>query len=187
YSRVAAGRGWTLATAILKAKPLTGTVVVPVRGMSVPIAMTMRWRKRDASALISNVAPLLRRASTEGNGRRTPARRQTTRAEPPRSVPLGLQLRHLRALILVAERRSVSRAAEDLGLTQSGVSRQIRALERELGFPLLQRDSRGVVPTAAGEVLRREAQAALVLVDEAIAQTRLSVRGVAGRCRIASV
>ena len=186
YSHVAAGRGWTLAPAAIRGQPPVGTVVIPLNGLSVPMAIAMRWRNRDKSALISNVTPVLRRASAESKSPRMSPPRAKPRS-PPQSVPAGLELRHLRALIVIAEQGSLSRAAEQLGLTQSGVSRQIRALEREVGFPLLERDSRGVVPTAAGEVLRLEAEAALELIEEAVAQTRRTVRGVAGHCTIGAV
>jgi DNA-binding transcriptional LysR family regulator len=190
YSLVAAGRGWTLAPSAVRAQPPAGTVVIPLNGLSVPLTMSMRWRSGDNSALISNVTPVLRRASAENGQSDTPlpVLLPSEKMRPdPRSVPTGLELRHLRALIVIAELGSLSRAAERLGLTQSGVSRQIRALEREVGFPVLRRESRGVAPTAAGEVLLREAEAALARVDEAVTHTRQAVRGVAGRCRIGCV
>jgi DNA-binding transcriptional LysR family regulator len=62
----------------------------------------------------------------------------------------------------VAERRSFSRAAEELSLTQSAVSQQVAALERQLGVALLHRGRGGVRPTAAGKTLLAHA----VAVDE---------------------
>jgi DNA-binding transcriptional LysR family regulator len=60
---------------------------------------------------------------------------------------------HLHAFILVARERSFTRAAAQLGVTQSALSHTIRALEAKLGVRLLTRTTRGVSPTEAGERL----------------------------------
>jgi LysR family transcriptional regulator, low CO2-responsive transcriptional regulator len=65
--------------------------------------------------------------------------------------------RQLRTLHTVAKLGSVSRAAEELRLTQPAVSLQIRLLEDGAGTPLLQRVGRGIQLTAAGEILARYA------------------------------
>ena len=49
------------------------------------------------------------------------------------------------------ELRSITRAAESLGVTQSAVSHMISSLEGELGFALLKRSRSGAYPTADGE------------------------------------
>ena len=59
----------------------------------------------------------------------------------------------------VATQRSFSRAAEELSLTQSAVSQQVAALERQLGVVLLHRGRGGVRVTAAGETLLEHAVA----------------------------
>jgi DNA-binding transcriptional LysR family regulator len=59
----------------------------------------------------------------------------------------------------VAERRSFSRAAEALALTQPAVSQQVGALERQLGAELLERGPGGLVLTEAGELLLQHANA----------------------------
>ncbi|MCA1220820.1 LysR family transcriptional regulator [Streptomyces sp. 8L] len=64
-----------------------------------------------------------------------------------------LDIRRLQVFVAVAEEGSFTAAAQRLFLTQSAVSQQVAALERELGTPLLRRLARGVRPTAAGEVL----------------------------------
>ena len=66
---------------------------------------------------------------------------------------------------LVAEQQSFTRAAERAGLTQSAVTRQIRAMEDKLGVPLLERTTRSVVPTPAGVWLLAESQRLLGDVD----------------------
>jgi DNA-binding transcriptional LysR family regulator len=60
---------------------------------------------------------------------------------------------HLQAFILVARERSFTRAAAQLGVSQSALSHTIRALEAKLGVRLLTRTTRGVSPTEAGEQL----------------------------------
>jgi DNA-binding transcriptional LysR family regulator len=60
---------------------------------------------------------------------------------------------HLQAFILVARERSFTRAAAQLGVSQSALSHTIRALETRLGVRLLTRTTRGVSPTEAGEKL----------------------------------
>lgn len=64
-----------------------------------------------------------------------------------------MDLNALRLLVRVAENRSFTRAASDLGLTQSGLSRAISRLEQQLGVRLLQRNTRSVSLTPDGQVL----------------------------------
>lgn len=61
-----------------------------------------------------------------------------------------LGLRRLRYLIVLAKRLGYSRAAEDLRLSQSALSRAIQALESELGVRLFDRDRAGVMLTEQG-------------------------------------
>lgn len=62
-------------------------------------------------------------------------------------------LDHLRGFVAVARRMSITLAAEDLCLTQSAVSRQVQALEAQLGVPLLRRLHRRIELTEAGHQL----------------------------------
>lgn len=94
-----------------------------------------------------------------------------------------LDARRLRVLREVARRGSFSAAAEELGYTQSAVSQQIAALEREVGFPLLDRH-RGVRPTAAGDVLLRHADAILARIADAETELALLRGGEAGALRM---
>lgn len=59
----------------------------------------------------------------------------------------------LQAFLAVAERRSVHRAAKQLGLSQTGVTQRLRAMERELSVTLFTRSRRGMLPTPEGEAL----------------------------------
>ncbi len=65
----------------------------------------------------------------------------------------GDHLDDLAALIAVAEERSFTRAAIRLGVSQSALSQTIRGLETRVGIRLLNRTTRSVSPTPAGERL----------------------------------
>jgi DNA-binding transcriptional LysR family regulator len=64
-----------------------------------------------------------------------------------------LDFNHLRTFIVVARERSFTRAAAQLGVSQSALSHTIRGLEERMGIRLLTRTTRGVSPTEAGERL----------------------------------
>jgi DNA-binding transcriptional LysR family regulator len=76
-----------------------------------------------------------------------------------------MELRHLRTVEAVARHRSLTKAGEELFLTQSAVSQQIRRLEDELGVDVFHRTSRRVELTAEGRVILGYAQRALSEVD----------------------
>jgi DNA-binding transcriptional LysR family regulator len=92
----------------------------------------------------------------------------------------------MRVLREVALRGSFSAAAEALSFTQSAVSQQIAALEREAGCSLVQRNARGIRLTEAGEALVRHTDAIVARLSEAEAELEAinGVRG--GRLRLAS-
>jgi DNA-binding transcriptional LysR family regulator len=79
-----------------------------------------------------------------------------------------MTLDDLRSLIAVHERKSFSAAARLLGCSQPAVSQQIQRLEAELGLQLFERQSRGVMPTPAGELLVRAAGESLSTLDHAM-------------------
>ena len=85
-----------------------------------------------------------------------------------------LSLDGLRAFEAVARRLSFSAAADELFLTQSAISRQIKALETELGAALFTRGTRKVEITAAGSALRQAVLPALDGLDRAVRQIRVS-------------
>lgn len=95
-----------------------------------------------------------------------------------------VELRHLRYFIAVAEERNFSRAAERLHMAQSPLSAAIRQLEQEIGAELLDRSSRGVSPTPAGEVLLDRTRRILESVDAAVLATRRASAGELGTLRI---
>jgi DNA-binding transcriptional LysR family regulator len=65
----------------------------------------------------------------------------------------GPELAELNAFVTVAERRSFAKAAVQLGISRSRLSETVRGLEEGLGVRLLNRTTRSVAPTAAGERL----------------------------------
>ena len=75
----------------------------------------------------------------------------------------AMELRHLRYFVAVADHGSFSRAAEALLVAQPALSRQIRALERELGNDLFERTATGSVLTPGGEALLDHARQILTL------------------------
>src|SRR5213079_166720 len=88
-----------------------------------------------------------------------------------------MELRHLRYFIGVAEEENVSRAALKLHVSQPALSRQVRDLEEELGFPLLERSAKSVRLTDAGRVFLPEARAVLQRADDAVKAARAIATG----------
>jgi DNA-binding transcriptional LysR family regulator len=76
-----------------------------------------------------------------------------------------MELRHLRTIEAVARHGSLTRAGEELYLSQSAISQQIRRLELELGFDVFRRTSRRVELTAEGRVILACAHRVLAEVD----------------------
>jgi LysR family tcuABC transcriptional regulator len=88
-----------------------------------------------------------------------------------------MELRQIRYFVRVVELGSMGRAAQELGVVQSALSQQISRLEGELATRLLQRTSKGAVPTEAGLAFFREAQLTLRHAEQAsraAQQARLS-------------
>lgn len=88
-----------------------------------------------------------------------------------------MEVNVLRAFITVVEAGSLNRAAEQLRIAQSTLSRQIQALESEIGGRLLERTSSGIFPTATGHALLRELRPALASLDRALQSARRQARG----------
>src|SRR5712671_957290 len=84
----------------------------------------------------------------------------------------AVELRHLRYFVAVAEMENVSRAALKLHVSQPALSRQIRDLEDELGFSLLERTAKSVRLTYAGRAFLDNTRALLQNADEAVAKAR---------------
>ena len=83
-----------------------------------------------------------------------------------------MELRHLRYFVAVAEMENVSRAALKLHVSQPALSRQIRDLEDEIGFCLLERTAKSVRLTEAGRAFLNDARGLLQHADEAVKKAR---------------
>jgi DNA-binding transcriptional LysR family regulator len=77
----------------------------------------------------------------------------------------GVDVRHLRYFVAVAEELHFGRAAARLHISAPPLSQRVRELERALGFPLFERTSRSVTLTAAGERLLADARDVLRAMD----------------------
>ena len=97
-----------------------------------------------------------------------------------------LDVRRMRVLREVALRGSFSAAADALSFTQSAVSQQVAALEREAGAVLVERSARGVRLTEAGEAVVRHADAILARLAEAEAELEAIAGLRGGRLRMAA-
>jgi len=95
-----------------------------------------------------------------------------------------LRLKDLDALLTVIEAGSMARAAQRLALTQPAVSKAVAGMEAVLGVPLLERDARGVRPTAFGEALAARARAMLDELGQAERDLAHIADPMAGEVRI---
>jgi DNA-binding transcriptional LysR family regulator len=96
----------------------------------------------------------------------------------------GVELRHLRYFVAVAEERHFGRAARRLHIAQPPLSQQIRRFEAELGEPLLYRTTRSVELAPAGEVMLERGREILAAFDAAVDDARRAAHGEYGRLAI---
>jgi DNA-binding transcriptional LysR family regulator len=89
-----------------------------------------------------------------------------------------MELRQLRYFVAVAEEGNISRAAKKIFLTQPALSRQIKALEDEIGQCLLERQAHSIRLTPVGEALVREARELLQHAEQMLERVRSAGRGI---------
>jgi DNA-binding transcriptional LysR family regulator len=96
-----------------------------------------------------------------------------------------MELRHLKYFIAVAEELHFARAARRLHIVQPALSKQIKLLEQELGFPLFYRTKQRVELLDAGHVFLDEARRVLRQTENAVESARRTHAGQSGRLLIA--
>jgi len=96
-----------------------------------------------------------------------------------------MNIRKIEAFVRAVELGSLSKAAEELGYTQSGISHMMQSLEEEVGFPLMVRTSAGIKPNSEGQMLLPVIRE-LLSASESLEQHIARIKGVdSGRIRIA--
>src|ERR1700751_5490186 len=88
------------------------------------------------------------------------------------AAPAGIELRHLRYFVALADAGSFTHAAERIFIAQPTLSNQIRRLEEIVGTPLLQRRRGGLRLTTAGTLLLDASRNVLSLGDHEVSRTR---------------
>lgn len=102
----------------------------------------------------------------------------------PRWHDRRMELRYLRYFVAVAAEGSITAAAHRLRVAQPALSRQLRALEQEIGAPLMDRNSRGVMLTDAGKALAEDARQILEALEAAVAAAQARARGLRGELQV---
>jgi len=95
-----------------------------------------------------------------------------------------LDLTSLRLFVAACDLRNIARAGEQEHIGASAISKRLAQLEAQVHAPLLERHRRGVVPTAAGEILLEHARAMLATADRVARDMTAYRRGVKGQVRV---
>jgi DNA-binding transcriptional LysR family regulator len=169
--------------------------VIPVTDIRIPLPHAIVWRADERRPVVRTVMDIVREEMLAGRAARegmtgAAARNGVAPSTPKQdSVPpsMTLELRHLRYFCAVINAGSFGRAAQQLGLTQPALSRQVADLEHVAATPLLERTARGVEGTPAGEALARGSRRILDEVAAIAPEAQRARRGVIARCVIATI
>jgi LysR family hydrogen peroxide-inducible transcriptional activator len=105
-----------------------------------------------------------------------------------RTIPLAsLSLRDLEYAVAVARERNFGRAADACGVSQAGLSEQIRKLEGTLGFALFERTTRKVEPTVRGRAILAEAESVLAAARHLLDEARRGAEPLTGELRVGAI
>ncbi len=94
-----------------------------------------------------------------------------------------MDLEALKALVLIVDHGSVSRAAKQLQISRATIRRRLSDLETSVGVPLLRPASQGVVPTDAGVALAERGRPVLTEIDAMLESVKASADQPSGRLR----
>ncbi|MEO8103485.1 MAG: LysR family transcriptional regulator [Betaproteobacteria bacterium] len=100
--------------------------------------------------------------------------------------PAAVNLDRIAAFVSVADARSFTAAADLLGMTKSAVSQAVGRLERELGTQLLQRSTRKLAITEAGEAFLRDCRSLLTQAEQAVERARAGKARPTGLLRLST-
>jgi DNA-binding transcriptional LysR family regulator len=189
---IAAGKGWSLVSEAYLEHPPTGTAALLVEDFAVSVERAALWRADDDRGVVTLVRDVLRAVIANSP---TPASGNTTTRHGARGafdddanpVPRSLELRHLEYLTAAVDAASIGRAAEELGIAQPVLSRQLRDLEQVVGLELLERGRRGVRATMAGEILVRDTRRAIEGIESARRSAHRAFRAAQGQVVIATI
>jgi DNA-binding transcriptional LysR family regulator len=189
---IAAGKGWSLVSEAYLEHPPTGTAALLVEDFAVSVERAALWRADDDRGVVTLVRDVLRAVITNAP---TPASGNATTRHGARGafdddanpVPRSLELRHLEYLTAAVDAASIGRAAEELGIAQPVLSRQLRDLEQVVGLELLERGRRGVRATMAGEILVRDTRRAIEGIESARRSAHRAFRAAQGQVVIATI
>ncbi|PYP78593.1 MAG: hypothetical protein DMD35_10790 [Gemmatimonadetes bacterium] len=193
---IEAGQGWTLLHRDGAQLVSRGVKLVPLSDFRVPLPHAIIRRADERRPVVVNVMDvmraLMREEAAARHGRQPPPPLAPTNASsvaPALSVAPSavIELRHLRYFCAVVDAGSFGRAAEQLGLTQPALSRQVADLERVVAVPLLERAARGVTVTPAGDSFVRSAHRIIEEVQTLGREVQRARRGAIARCVIGTL
>lgn len=95
-----------------------------------------------------------------------------------------MNIRQLEYFVAVADAQSFTKASKHLFVSQSALSQQVKALEREMGVRLFDRDRRSVALTASGTAFLEDARALLSRTSDALKRAREASRGPEGELKV---
>lgn len=98
-----------------------------------------------------------------------------------------MEARHLRYAVVLADHQNFRRAAAAIGIAQPPLSKQIAALEHEVGARLFDRTAHGVIPTSAGEAFLARARRSLAEASAASVDAARAARGETGQLSLGFV
>lgn len=95
-----------------------------------------------------------------------------------------MEIRALKYFLIMAREGSITKAANSLGLTQPNLSRQINALEKDIGKKLFNRSNYEIKLTNEGILLKKRAEEIMDMIDKTRAEFKSSDKIIAGDIRI---